>query len=361
MKKIIFFMLFIPVVFFACKKDDDNNQNTDVEFDDTPYVLEHSYFPAPDIAEDNQLTIQGVKLGRMLFYDKALSNDNSLSCAGCHAQGDAFSDTAQFSIGVEGLPGGRQAMAIFNMAWHGEGFFWDGRAPLLRNQSILPIQDPLEMNETLDDVIAKLGASERYRDQFTRAFGNETINPLKISLALEQFMNSIVSVDSKYDQYLLGQETLTESEERGRLIFFTEFDPSGTLVGGECFHCHAGVNFANNEFMNNGLEGDGAQEDVGLFDVTDDPADMAKFKVPSLRNIAVSPPFMHDGRFATLQEVVEHYNSGVQASATVDELMQYNLDPGLGLTQENIDDLVAFMHTLTDQTFLSNPEYDNPF
>ena len=161
--------------------------------DDTPYTLSYGDLPEPTLPADNPLTVQGVQLGKMLFYETMLSKDGTQSCASCHRQLDGFSDTTTFSIGVEGLPGKRQAMSIFNMAWHTNEFFWDGRAHLLRDQSLMPIQDPLEMNETLENVITKLSNEKEYRDQFSRAFGSPDITSEKMSLAMEQFMLSIVS------------------------------------------------------------------------------------------------------------------------------------------------------------------------
>jgi cytochrome c peroxidase len=332
-------------------------------FDDTPYVLEYGSLPTPDLPQDNPLTVQGVELGRMLFYETMLSKDNSQSCASCHRQADAFTDTMKFSIGVEKLPGKRQAMPVFNMAWHYNDFFWDGRADLLRDQSLKPIQDPLEMNETLENVIAKLENSSMYRDQFTRAFGSDEITAEKMSLAMEQFMLSIVSYNSKYDQYLAGQTELTESELRGKELFETEFNPFfPEFSGADCAHCHGGSNFDNNQYMNNGLDSDDEITDIGREMVTMIPQDKAKFKVPSLRNVAITPPYMHDGRFATLEEVVDHYNEHLKRSSTLDPaLLQVIDNGGLGLTEQNKVDLINFMKTLTDQSLLENPEYASPF
>jgi cytochrome c peroxidase len=252
-------------------------------------------------------------------------------------------------------------MPVMNLAWHARGFFWDGRAPSIRDQALRPIQDPLEMNEKLSNVVTKLKADKQYTDQFIRAFGDATVTPERIGLALEQFMLTMVSNNSKYDQYLRGAATLTESEQRGLDLFFSEYDPFGSEKGAECFHCHAGHNFTNDEFMNNGLDTDAGITDEGRKMVTNDPADRAKFKVPSLRNIALTPPYMHDGRFATLEEVMEHYDHGVQQSATVDFLLQYNLQPGgLQLTAQDKADLVAFMKTLTDTEFVNNKAYQKP-
>lgn len=329
-------------------------------YDSSLYELDYGYFPTPDLPGDNPITNTGVELGRMLFYETKLSKDNTQSCATCHIQKDGFSDLRQFSEGVEGLLGQRQAMAIFNMAWH-QGFFWDGRAATLRQQALMPIQDPLEMNETLENVVQKLGADKMYTDQFIRAFGDDKVSADRVALALEQFMLTIYSFDSKYDKELFGEASFTESEQRGKDLFFTEFDPNGVQRGGECFHCHAGFNFTNHQFMNNGLDAEADMTDLGFFDVSNNPADKAKFKVPSLRNIALTAPFMHDGRFATLEEVLEQYNTGVKVSPTLDELMQYNINPGLSLTEQEKTDLIAFLHTLTDESFLNNEEYASPF
>ncbi len=348
---------------YACSSDDDSNESENtVVYDDSPYTLDYGALPAPQIPLDNPLTIQGVKLGKMLFFEPMLSKDGSMTCGSCHRQEDAFTDTSQFSIGVEGLPGGRQAMVIFNMAWHTNEFFWDGRAHLLRNQSLKPIQDPLEMNETLDNVVAKLSNTQMYRDQFIRAFGSDEISPIKMSLAMEQFMNTIVSKDSKYDQYLAGSVILTESEERGRILFETEYNaffPEES--GADCAHCHGGANFENDQYMNNGLDTDANLEDNGRENATMDPTDRGKFKVPSLRNVAVSEPFMHDGRFTTLEEVLDHYNEGIQSSQTLDPALASTQATGLFLDNQDKTDLINFLQTLTDQTFLENPEYNDPF
>lgn len=245
---------FLALFFTAC--DPKDPVETPATYDRTPYDLKIGDFPTPDLPADNRLTVAGVQLGRMLFYEKMLSKDGSQACADCHQQKDAFSDIRQFSIGVEGMPGKRQAMAVMNLAWHRNGLFWDGRAPKIRDQALKPIQDPLEMNETLPNVVAKLSADKKYTDQFIRAFGDATVTSERVSLALEQFMLTMVSGNAKYDRFLRGQATLTDSEKRGKDLFFSEFDPFGSEKGAECFHCHAGHNFTNDEFMNNGLDTD---------------------------------------------------------------------------------------------------------
>jgi cytochrome c peroxidase len=300
-------------------------------------------------------------LGRMLFYEKKLSKDNSMSCASCHRQEHAFSDTNRFSIGVDGLPGGRQAMAVFNMAWNTNEFFWDGRAHLLRDQSLMPIQDPLEMHETLPNVVVKLSEDQNYKDQFKRAFGSEEITSLKMSLAMEQFMNSIVSVDSKFDKELRGDATFTAAEQRGRKLFFTEYNqffPDSS--GADCAHCHSPKNFENDRYMNNGLDAGLDITDLGRENATGNPMDKGKMKVTSLRNIELTPPYMHDGRFNTLEEVVEHYNSGIKPSPSLDPALANTMSTGLFLDAQDKADLVAFLKTLTDTDLMTNPKYSDP-
>ena len=324
--------------------------------------MEYGNLPAPDLPQDNPLTKQGVLLGKMLFYDNKLSQGEIQACSDCHRQLDGFSDTLQLSLGVREIEGRRQAMPIFNMAWHSNEFFWDGRADKLRDQALLPIQDEVEMDETLEDVIAKLSAEKDYQDQFMRAFGSEEITAEKMALAMEQFMLSIVSYNSKYDKYLAGEIELTESEERGRVLYFQEYNPFfPDDSGADCQHCHGGNNFENDQYMNNGLDTDAEFTDLGREEVTLNAADRAKFKVPSLRNIAVTPPYMHDGRFQTLEEVIDHYNEGIKESSTADPTVLNTIQTGLLLTAQDKEDLVNFLHTLTDETFLNNPEYQSPF
>lgn len=354
---ILFFISTLIATIQSCKKEQTNN----TEESDTPYILDYGVFPPPSIAIDNPLTKEGVQLGRMLFYEKMLSGNNKQSCASCHIQEFAFNDTAQFSFGIEGLRGKRNAMSVFNMAWNSNGFFWDGRANLLRHQSLKPIQDPLEMKETLTNVVIKLQRSNIYPNQFKKAFGTSQIDTILISKALEQFMNSILSNNSKYDDYLAGKITLTPQEERGRFLFFTEYNPAfPTNSGADCQHCHSGVNFENDKYMNNGIDNDASVTDIGREKVTNDVNDKAKFKVPSLRNVELTAPYMHDGRFKTLDDVIDHYNL-VKTSATLDASFIQQLPNGLKLSNTDKQALIAFLKTLTDQKLISNPAYKSPF
>ncbi|MBU3740878.1 MAG: cytochrome-c peroxidase [Candidatus Kapabacteria bacterium] len=357
----LYFALPIVAVLMIVGCGETTQPVPDVAYDATPYQLSYGNLPSPDLPTDYPLTVQRVALGRELFYDGVLSRTGEQSCASCHVQTDGFSDLRRYSIGVRGLPGKRQAMAVMNLAWHRDGFFWDGRAATLREQALHPIRDTLEMDETLDNVVRKLLALPAYTQQFKRAFGSDTITAERIGIALEQFMMSVVSTNSKLDRVRRGEETFTESELRGSQIFNREFDPRGRWKGGECFHCHAEPFFTNDRYINNGLDDDASVTDQGRFRITGVPRDMAAFKVPSLRNIAVTAPYMHDGRFATLEEVIDHYNVGVKRSLSVDPLLQYNMQVGgLGLNEQDKADLVAFMKTLTDDAFLKDPAYAKP-
>ena len=303
-------------------------------------------FPRPELPRDNPLTEVGVELGRRLFEERRLSINNSQSCASCHRSTAAFSDAGKrFSTGAEGVTGTRNAMGLFNLAWK-QSFFWDGRAASLREQVLQPIGNPVEMHESMDRVVGKI---RDYAPQFSAAFGSPEIVADRIARALEQFLLSEISGDSKFDRSLEGRAELSAEERRGFELFVTEFDPRRGQRGADCFHCHGGALFSNRGFANNGLPIRAG--DVGRLAVTGKENDRGLFAVPSLRNVAVTGPYMHDGRFATLEEVVEHYNSGVSRSETLDPNLAKHPDSGLGLDEADRRALVAFLKTLTDARF----------
>ncbi len=319
----------------------------------TPYPLSLSAtLPQVQLPTDNLPTVEGVALGRTLFHDKRLSRDLTLSCASCHVQERAFTDPDKaFSVGVEGRLGARNAMPIFNLAWASE-FFWDGRAKGLRNQALMPIQDHNEMDESMPEVVRKLSADEKMRADFADVFGPGGITAERVGLALEQFMLTLVSQDSKFDRVQRGEGQFTAEEKRGFELFLTEHDPFRGLYGADCFHCHGGGLFTTNQFLNNGLPI--LNGDTGREKATGDPADRGKFRAPSLRNVALTAPYMHDGRFKTLEEVVDHYDHGVERSATLDPNLAKHPQEGLKLSAADKKALVAFMKTLTD------PAYQTP-
>jgi len=316
----------------------------------TPYHLTISQFaPQPDLPRDNPLTGEGVALGSKLFFDRRLSADNSKSCAACHHPRSAFAENRRFSRGVDGDIGTRNAMPLLNLAWK-SSFFWDGRAATLREQVLQPIQNPIEMHEPLAAAVAKIAADQEYPRLFAGAFGSPEITSDRMARALEQFLLAQVSFDSKFDQILNGAAKFTDEEEHGFELFNTEYDPYHGQHGADCFHCHGGPLFQSQSFANNGL--DSVFKDLGRYQVTRRAGDGGKFAVPSLRNVAVTAPYMHDGRFQTLAEVVEHYCTGMKRSATLDPNLAKHPDGGVPLSAEDKQALVAFLKTLTDEKFL---------
>jgi cytochrome c peroxidase len=316
----------------------------------TPYRFGFSsFFPQPDLPRDNPLTVQGVALGGRLFFERRLSKDDVQSCANCHNPHLAFSQPRRFSRGVDGELGTRNAMPLENLAWK-NSFFWDGRAKTLREQVLQPIQNPIEMHESLADAVAKISADTNYPRLFENAFGSPEISADKIAHALEQFLLVQVSFDSKFDRVLNGREKFTDDEARGYVLFNTEYDPRHGQLGADCFHCHGGALFQSQEFANNGL--DSAFTDLGRYKITQRAGDEGKFSVPSLRNVAVTAPYMHDGRFRTLDEVIEHYCTGMKRSATLDPNLAKHPDGGVPLNEADKKALVAFLKTLTDEKFL---------
>ncbi len=307
-------------------------------------------FPMPALPNDNPLIEERVQLGDLLFHETALSRDNTISCASCHDQSAALTDPRRFSIGVSGGIGNRNAMPLFNLAWK-QAFFWDGRATSLRAQALMPITDHLEMDESLDRVAKKLSAMKPYADAFERAFGSPEITAEKIGLAVENFLLTITSHDSKFDRAARGEETLSDEEKRGFELFMTEREPRMGSMGGDCFHCHGGALFTDHQFRNNGLAI--STEDLGRYKVTKSSIDRGAFSTPSLRNIAITAPYMHDGRFGSLEEVLDHYSEGVQRTETLDPNLAKHPNGGLHLTQKEKNDLIAFLKTLTDNRFAS--------
>ena len=309
-----------------------------------------AHFPQAKWPADNVLTKDGIALGRRLFNDERLSENHSISCATCHWEQLAFSDSPRFSTGTEGKEGTRNSMPLMNLAWK-PAFFWDGRVASLREQVMHPIKDPLEMNESLDRVVTKLERDKFYRASFEKTFGTPGITEQRLGLALEQYLLTLVSANSKMDLALRGTATLTEDEQLGFTLFFTESDPGRGIRGADCFHCHGGAHFTNHAFMNNGLDADDSIKDTGRERVTGNRADRGKFMVPSLRNLLLTDPYMHDGRLETLEDVIEHYDHGVVRSAALDPNLAKHLSRGgLGLKPDEKRALVAFLEALTDGT-----------
>ena len=321
---------------------------------------------ADNTPADNQITNPGATLGRVLFYDVRLSANNTTSCGSCHIQELGFSDSRQFSEGFDGGQTARHSMGLANARYYDrERFFWDERAATLEDQVLMPIQDPVEMGLTLNQLEAKLAATGFYAPLFEDAFGSPEVTRDRISRALAQFVRSMVSYQSTYDRGLQGPGSsfsgvFTEEEELGRRLFGegrgrgrNGRGPGRRIRNAGCTRCHETAAQIGDRARNNGL--DATTEDDG--------AGRGRFKTPSLRNIAVTAPYMHDGRFDRLREVIEHYNSGVQASRNLDRsLSGRGQSPRrLNLNDREIDALVAFLNTLTDDAFLTDPKFSNPF
>jgi cytochrome c peroxidase len=305
-------------------------------------------WPQPALPADNPLTVEGVSLGRKLFHDPQLSGNGAQSCASCHDPVRAFSDHVPFSRGAEGQPGVRNAQPLMNLAW-APAYAWDGSQPRIRDQTLAAMTNPIEMHADAAKIAARLAAQEHIRADFAAAFGTPDITPERIGLALEQFLLAQVSADSKFDRALRNEATLTDDEKRGFELFLTEYDPARGKLGADCFHCHGGPLFSDFAYKNNGLALRGS--DRGREKVTASASDVGKFKTPSLRNVAVTAPYMHDGRFRTLEEVVSHYDHGVSRSATLDPNIAKHPADGLKLSADDQRALGAFLRTLTEQRF----------
>lgn len=349
------------LISFSCKKDlaplsgcTDNmatnyNPNAIIEdgnceyFSTTPYIIQTpDGFPNMHIPDNNPMTIEGVSLGEKLFKDPILSANNTQACISCHQQNTSFSDPNQFSAGIDNIQGTRNASALINLGWNTH-FNWDGSVSTLEEQAFEPVVNPLEMHDTWTNVENKLNANPEYVELFKKAFNIDYIDSNHVVMAIAQFERSLISVNSKFDKYIRGEEQLTPSELSGYAIFNSE--------KADCFHCHGTQMFMDNSFHNNGLDTEPFL-DLGLAKVTGNSSDNGKFKTPTLRNIEFSAPYMHDGRFFTLEEVIEHYNSGGKYSSTIDPLMK-KLGVGLQLTNQEKQDLIAFLKTLSDDSFIS--------
>ena len=360
----------VTVTFIACRKD----ASVSPKEEDTPGPLlpELPYVyavpPLPDhfnsilltfwesTPDGNPITDGGATLGRVLFYDRDLSVDSNVRCASCHKQAAGFADPQASSEGHAGGFTRRNASHLVNQFFVREQF-WDKRANSLEEQVLMPIQDQVEMGMSLGSLTTRLRARAYYPALFAQAFGDDSITSDRVARALAQFVRSMASYRTRYD----------EGESDGFAGFSSlELDGKTLFFNGQtrCNHCHMTANFFNRDARNNGL--DEVYADNGLGEVTEDPADNGKFKVPSLRNVALTAPYMHDGRFTTLEEVVEHYNSGVRQHPNLDDRLTVDGHTGgvpvqLGLSEYDKQALVAFMKTLTDFPLITDERFADPF
>jgi cytochrome c peroxidase len=321
----------------SCRKKEELHYTTALSFSIPPG------FPSPLYNfQNNPLNEESFLLGRKLFYDGRLSVDNSHSCASCHNQVAAFTTfDHDRSHGINGSHTLRNAPALFNLAWY-PYYNLDGSRPTLESVSLSHITSSIDMGENMDHVIQKLSADTVYKRLFRAAYGNETISSERIFNALKQFLLNLVSANTRYDKMLKGEVQFNPQEENGYLLFKAN-----------CAVCHKEPLFTDFSFRNIGLPADASLHDYGRMRVTTDPVDSLKFRIPSLRNLDYSAYFTHDGRISTYRMVIRHYRNGIVQSATLDPL----LANGIQLTNGEEDDLVLFLQTLKDSSFINNPRF----
>ncbi len=314
------------------------------------------------IPKDNPMNENAVFLGKMLFFDVRLSADNSISCATCHQPEKAFSDSNKIAIGINQQINERNSMSLVNLLWN-KNFFWDGRSYSLEHQSLHPLTNPNEMGMNIEVLEKKLQNISTYPPLFKKAFSTSTINIDLIAKALAQFERTLISANSRYDKIIRGESEPTESEKRAIKLFFTHPIAESGIRGGNCGDCHGSHLTTLQTFHNNGL--DKNYTDIGLEKITKKRTDKGKMKAPSLRNIALTAPYMHDGRFQNLEQVLDHYNEHIQYSDALDILIieGTNVPNGknLGLTKQEKQDIILFLNMLTDSSFVQNPAFQNPF
>jgi cytochrome c peroxidase len=345
-----FFLAFVFLgligMFSACEKDPPIP-------DPEPPVYDINFrvpagWPQPVYSfENNTLTESGFRLGRKLFYDPRLSRDNTISCGSCHQAFAAFSHLSHpVSHGIDGLLGTRNAPPLYNLNWH-PSFMWDGGINHIEVQPLAPITNPVEMDEKIPTVIAKIQQDPDYKKLFNAVYGDETVNSQRIFKAIAQFQGMLVSANSKYDQVMRGDAgvAFTPQEEHGLNVFRAN-----------CASCHKEPLFSDFSFRNNGLSVNTTYHDSGRAHITKLATDRFKFKVPSLRNITLTEPYMHDGRFQTLQKCIDHYVKGVQQTENLDPL----LTSGIALTTQEQQDLIRFLQTLADNSFVKDVRFQDP-
>lgn len=355
MKNRLALLLFAIIALAACRKDPPMSEETPYA-GPTPLSLSIPQYVTDSgdylvYVANNPLTVEGVALGRKLFYEKAVSDNYTMACASCHVQEHAFSDPRRFSIGTNGAVGHRQAMAVVNLAFD-HFMFWDARVETLEEQAARPVIDLAEMRNTWPVVVARLQAMPEYPPLFEKAFGSPGVDSVRAGQAIAQFERTLLSFNTRADRFLYYADSsaLTAQEQHGLDLFFRS---------GHCVDCHRDPLFADHAIRNNGL--DLVPADPGYGGISGNPAQIGKFKTPTLRNIAVTAPYMHDGRFATLEEVLDFYAEDVQlGSPNLDNHMTPWLAGQVNLSAQDRADLVAFLRSLTDDAFLTNPTFSDP-
>lgn len=362
MSKIVLILVFCFLLLqFSCGDDREISKLSSTPFNPTKYELKiPEGFPQMDIPLDNPLTEEGITLGKSLFFDPILSADSSMSCATCHETRLSFTDGKALSSGIDGIFGKRSAMSLLNLGYNQSGLFWDGRVASLEAQALVPVADPIELHNNWDTLVEKIKTHQKYPVLFRKAFGIESvaeINKEMVVNAIAQFERTLISSgESKYDKVKRGEAEFTADELIGFDLFF---DISPEYKDAECAHCHNAPLMTTNEYFNNGItavEKPEDFEDQGYGAVSGDRFDIGKFRAPTLRNIELTAPYMHDGRFKTLEEVIDHYNSGGKYSPSASPLIK-----PLKLNETEKRQLLAFLKTLTDTIFVENPAFEAPF
>ncbi len=331
----------------------------------TPLYLElPDYFPNLNQPKENPITIEGVSLGRFLFYDQNLSKDGTISCATCHQQSRAFTDGLGKSIGMDGKEADFSALSLANVGFVTR-LTWEGHDKNLEMQALKPLVRIKEMDQRLSVLTKKIETSKFYKKKFRAAFGTTDITPKVVAKALAQFQRTLISSNSKYDSYLKGKISLSEQELLGLKLFSTSPDPVRGIRGAGCINCHQAPLFHENKFRNNGLY---KNPWAGLIRRTFRDEDLGKFRVPTLRNIEVTAPYMHFGNFSTLEMVLDNYSTNIQPSETLDKLLYMSNEIigsgeplGIRLTENEKKAIIAFLKTLTDYKFLNDSRFDNPY
>ncbi len=363
----------------ACRKDDPPPPVVTGDLTDIPYspqtytIVKPANFPEVPIPADNPMTVEGVQLGRRLFYDPILSADSTMSCSTCHSPQGSFTDNKAVSTGIDHIAGRRSSMSLLNVAYVDKGLFWDGRAATLEAQALRPVEDVIEMHNTWVNVVGKLKTHPTYPALFRKAFGISNRSEISKELAakaIAQFERILISSGkSKFDEFIGGNFNAFDDDEiDGKLMFFDE-GQFYSLPDAQCFHCHGGITLTGGNYFNNGLDSVGSLsefKDLGRFEVTGIESDKGKFRSPTLRNIALTAPYMHDGRFQTLEQVLDQYDDNgfgvVNEGAFLNQIGFPNGDGTFtGLTNNQKKAIVKFLHTLTDTTFVNNPDIQNPF
>lgn len=336
-------LLFFGLFIYACKKEDAIKEAVSSFLG---FQQPANFFAPVYKLENNKITEDGFILGRALFYEPRLSRNNTVSCSSCHMQSSAFTQPGHdVSHGIDDRLGSRNAPPIMNLVW-GKSFFWDGGISDLDLLPVNPITNPVEMDEKIENVIAKLKLMPKYTELFKKAFGTEEITNARIMKSLSQFMVMCISSNAKYDKVMRKEEN--QSFTSGEIAGYSVFKQ-------KCRSCHTEPLFTDESFRNNGIAPN-LNDDQGRFMVTLNSTDKYKFKVPSLRNLSFTAPYMHDGRFLTINEVLTHYTSGVQRTPNLDPLLLTYRKPGIELSDEEKFNLIAFLKTLDDHDFVTRKD-----